>query len=73
MYVAKPQVVFTKGTETMIVRSVRYKQPTYIWLVNRAEQFNRSVQKENTYLLDLLRNRPDVLAMLEREKAEKAK
>ena len=55
----------SEPSEKIVVRSVRYKKDLYEWLQQRGNKYIRSVQSENTYLLDALRKRPDILRLLE--------
>lgn len=57
-------------TDDLIVRSVRYNRGLYRWLLARSRRYSRSVQRENTYLLERLRSRPDLLKILDEAPAE---
>jgi hypothetical protein len=56
--------------DDLIVRSVRYNTGLYRWLLARSRRYSRSVQRENTYLLERLRSRPDLLKILDEAPAE---
>lgn len=52
-----------------VVRSVRYDDTLYQWLLARSKRNSRSIQRENTFLLQRIRSRPDLLKILD-ESAE---